>query len=258
MWRLGATLARLQHRDERVCVSINRGARQRPVVLALQAVSWLGNGIFWYALMLALLIADPSGAALPVLHMAFAGAVCTCCYKMVKHSTGASAVQQTPWSRGREVLIALASSGRRPRGRVTVIACALSGLWVILVPFTVVAVCASRSGCTTRTTPRRRGPGALIAAGPFAVAEPRHLLDGGDRFQLGGHRSQPRVASRRAFAELARVRQVARRPAMMRSERSQVPHGASMPLRRGRWRRGGGVVEGTRRPLAIASSVTLP
>jgi undecaprenyl-diphosphatase len=87
MWRLDATLARLQHWDERVCVRINRGARQRPVVLCLQAVSWLGDGIFWYALMLALLVADPSGAAMPVLHMAFAGAVCTCCYKMVKRGT---------------------------------------------------------------------------------------------------------------------------------------------------------------------------
>lgn len=87
MWRFDATLARLQHWDERVCLRINRGARRRPVVLCLQAVSWLGNGIFWYALMLALLVSDPSGAALPVLHMAFVGAVCTCCYKMVKRST---------------------------------------------------------------------------------------------------------------------------------------------------------------------------
>lgn len=87
MWRLDATLARLQSWDERVCVRINRGARQRPVVLVLQALSWLGNGIFWYALMLALLIADPAGSALAVLHMVFAGAVCTCCYKMVKHTT---------------------------------------------------------------------------------------------------------------------------------------------------------------------------
>jgi len=85
--RLDAALARLQHWDELLCVRVNRGARQRPVVLLLQAVSWLGNGIFWYALMLALLIADMHGAAMPVLHMGFAGAVCTCCYKMVKRST---------------------------------------------------------------------------------------------------------------------------------------------------------------------------
>ena len=87
MWRLDATLARLQYWDERVCVRINRGARQQPVLVCLQTVSWLGNGVFWYALMLALLLADAHGAALPVLHMAFVGAVCTCCYKMVKRTT---------------------------------------------------------------------------------------------------------------------------------------------------------------------------
>jgi len=87
IWRLDAAIARLQYWDERVCVRVNRGSQQRAVVLAFQAVSWLGNGLFWYALMLALLLADPRGAALPVLHMAFVGAVCTCCYKMVKRST---------------------------------------------------------------------------------------------------------------------------------------------------------------------------
>lgn len=88
--RLDGALARLQELDERLCVGLNRSTRQRPVVLALRGVSWLGNGIFWYALMLALLLGDAHGAALPVLHMAFVGAVCTCCYKMVKRSTARS------------------------------------------------------------------------------------------------------------------------------------------------------------------------
>jgi len=87
IWRLDAAIARLQYWDELLCVRFNRGAQHRPVVLAFQAVSWLGNGIFWYALMLALLLADAHGAAMPVVHMAFVGAVCTCCYKMVKHHT---------------------------------------------------------------------------------------------------------------------------------------------------------------------------
>ena len=77
IWHLDAAIARLQHWDERVCVRVNRGARQRPVVLLLQGISWLGNGIFWYALMLALLLAETREAAMPVLHMAFVGAVCT-------------------------------------------------------------------------------------------------------------------------------------------------------------------------------------
>jgi undecaprenyl-diphosphatase len=87
MSRLDAALARIQRWDELLCVRVNRRVRQWPVLVLLQAVSWLGNGVFWYALMLALLLADAHGAALPVLHMAFVGAVCTCCYKMVKRST---------------------------------------------------------------------------------------------------------------------------------------------------------------------------
>ena len=82
-----AMLARIQHWDELLSVGVNRRVRHRPVVAVLRAVSWLGNGIFWYALMLGLLLAHADAAALPVLHMAFAGAVCTCCYKMVKRST---------------------------------------------------------------------------------------------------------------------------------------------------------------------------
>lgn len=87
MSRLDAALARIQRWDELLCVRVNRRVRQWPVLVLLQVVSWLGNGVFWYALMLALLLADAHGAALPVLHMAFVGAVCTCCYKMVKRST---------------------------------------------------------------------------------------------------------------------------------------------------------------------------
>jgi undecaprenyl-diphosphatase len=87
MSRLDAALARIQRWDELLCVRVNRRVRQWPVLAFFQAVSWLGNGVFWYALMLALLLADAHGAALPVLHMAFVGAVCTCRYKMVKRST---------------------------------------------------------------------------------------------------------------------------------------------------------------------------
>jgi undecaprenyl-diphosphatase len=87
MSRLDAALARIQRWDELLCVRVNRGARWRPVVLFLQGVSWLGNGIFWYGLMLGLLLDDMYGAALPVLHMVFVGAVCAGCYKMVKHRT---------------------------------------------------------------------------------------------------------------------------------------------------------------------------
>jgi undecaprenyl-diphosphatase len=142
MWRLDATLARLLHWDQRVSVRINRGARQRPVVVSLQAVSWLGNGVFWYALMLALLLADAHGAALPVLHMAFVGAVCTCCYKMVKRTT----VRARPYQANPLVLAGASALDRFsfPSGHTlhavafSLVACAYyPALEMLLWPFTL-------------------------------------------------------------------------------------------------------------------------
>lgn len=177
IWRLDAALARLQHLDELVCVRINRGARQRPVVLALQAVSWLGNGIFWYALMLALLVAERHGAAMPVLHMAFVGAVCTCCYKMVKHST----VRSRPYQVNPLVSANAAVLDRFsfPSGHTlhaiafSLVACSYyPGLWIVLWPFTLVTAISRVALGLHYPSDVLAGAalGALIAAGSFAFA----------------------------------------------------------------------------------------
>jgi undecaprenyl-diphosphatase len=138
-----AMLARIQHWDERLSVGVNRRARHRAVVMVLRAVSWLGNGIFWYALMLCLLVAHADAAALPVLHMVFAGAVCTCCYKMVKRTT----VRMRPFEANPLVLARAAVLDRFsfPSGHTlhavafSFVACAYyPGLWIVLWPFTVV------------------------------------------------------------------------------------------------------------------------
>jgi len=177
MWRLDAALSRLQYWDERLCVRVNRGARQRPVVLVLQAVSWLGNGLFWYALMLALLLADAHGAAMPVLHMAFVGAVCTCCYKMVKHST----VRSRPYQVNPLVSAGAAVLDRFsfPSGHTlhaiafSLVACAYyPGLWIILWPFALVtAVSRVALGLHYPSDVIAGGAlGALIAAASFLIA----------------------------------------------------------------------------------------
>ena len=177
IWRLDAAIARLQHWDERVCVRVNRGARQRPVVLLLQGISWLGNGIFWYALMLALLLAETRDAAMPVLHMAFVGAVCTCCYKMVKHST----VRSRPYQVNPLVSANAAVLDRFsfPSGHTlhaiafTLIACSYyPGLWVILAPFTLLtAVSRVALGLHYPSDVIAGGAlGGLIAGASFLIA----------------------------------------------------------------------------------------
>ena len=87
MSRIEATLRELLRWDRALCVQLNGALRYEPLLRAFRALSWLGNGIFWYALMLALLVIHRGEAVLPVLHMVFVGVVCTASYKMLKRGT---------------------------------------------------------------------------------------------------------------------------------------------------------------------------
>ena len=177
MWRLDGALARLQYWDELLCVRFNHGTRQRPVVRSLQVVSWLGNGIFWYGLMLALLLADAQRNAAAVLHMAFVGAVCTACYKMVKRST----VRHRPYQVNPEVLAnaAVLDHFSFPSGHTlhavafTLVACKhFPALWTLLVPFTLLTAASRVALGLHYPSDVIAGAllGALIAAASFAIA----------------------------------------------------------------------------------------
>jgi len=87
MPRPDGTLARLQHWDALLCERSNRWVRAPSLLAILRGVSWLGNGIFWYGLLLALLLREPRAAALPALHLIFVGLVCTAAYKLLKAGT---------------------------------------------------------------------------------------------------------------------------------------------------------------------------
>ena len=87
MSRLDPAFARIQRWDERVCVRMNRALRYATVLPVFRAVSWLGNGIFWYSLMLALLLQHGGQAVQPVVHMVLVGIVCTLAYKILKRGT---------------------------------------------------------------------------------------------------------------------------------------------------------------------------
>ena len=87
MSRLDGTIDSLRRCDEWLCRRMNRGLRYGVLLHFFRAVSWLGNGLFWYALMLALLVRDVAEALQPVLHMAIVGAASTATYSVLKRST---------------------------------------------------------------------------------------------------------------------------------------------------------------------------
>jgi undecaprenyl-diphosphatase len=80
-------LVLIQRWDRTLCVRLNGTLRFSVVLHGFRAVSWLGDGIFWYALMLALLLQQGRGAATAVVHMVCVGFVCTAVYKALKRST---------------------------------------------------------------------------------------------------------------------------------------------------------------------------
>jgi undecaprenyl-diphosphatase len=147
------------------------------VLLAFRAISWLGNGIFWYALMLALLLADARGAALPVLHMAFVGAVCTATYKMVKRGT----LRPRPFHAHTHIAARAPTldTFSFPSGHTlhavafTLIACAhYPRLWPILAPFTLLTALSRVALGLHYPTDVLAGAalGAIIAGASFAIA----------------------------------------------------------------------------------------
>jgi undecaprenyl-diphosphatase len=87
MPRLDGTLQAIQRWDERTCAHLNRAIRFRALLHLFRAISWLGNGVFWYGLMLALLLVHGTEAAIPVAHMAVTGLVCTFLYRLLKKGT---------------------------------------------------------------------------------------------------------------------------------------------------------------------------
>lgn len=87
MPRLDGTLQVIQRWDASACARLNRAIRVRPLLHLFRGVSWLGDGVFWYGLMLALLVVNGAEAALAVVHMAAAGLVCTLTYRLLKQGT---------------------------------------------------------------------------------------------------------------------------------------------------------------------------
>jgi undecaprenyl-diphosphatase len=87
MSRLDSGLERLRLWDHALCIRFNSAVRIAFVRWAFRLVSRLGDGIFWYILMLVLLAAGGTQAFIPVAHMAATGFACTLVYKWLKSKT---------------------------------------------------------------------------------------------------------------------------------------------------------------------------
>jgi undecaprenyl-diphosphatase len=73
--------------DEAWCVRLNRASSVRWLRLLLRASSRLGDGVFWYCLMAAILLSSGGAAAVPVLRMALVGVLGVVLYKWLKQRT---------------------------------------------------------------------------------------------------------------------------------------------------------------------------
>lgn len=80
-------LQRIQTWDEAWCLRFNRANTIPLVHHVFHPISRLGDGIFWYGLMLWLLVQYHAPAIQPVLHMIAVGAVSTLVYKWLKRKT---------------------------------------------------------------------------------------------------------------------------------------------------------------------------
>jgi len=87
MSRLESSIERLRVWDSALCIRVNGAVRIAPVCTLFRVVSRLGDGVFWYSLMLALLAVGGASALAPIGRMAGTGLVCTLIYKWLKSKT---------------------------------------------------------------------------------------------------------------------------------------------------------------------------
>lgn len=94
--------------DRRWVRRINSGCKYRGVRSLFGLVSRLGDGSFWYLLMLVLLCVDPLNTYKPVLHMALAGGVGTLVYKWLKQQ----ASRPRPFCHDQQIVLSIAPLDR--------------------------------------------------------------------------------------------------------------------------------------------------
>lgn len=94
---------RMQAVDSAVCVTVSHTNQYRIIRDVFRVVSRLGDGVFWYTLMLGILLFEQAEGIKPVLHMLLAGGTGTLIYKWLKLKTSRLRpyqVHQDVWAAG--------------------------------------------------------------------------------------------------------------------------------------------------------------
>lgn len=86
-YKMRLYLHRMHQLDSHVCVAVNHTSQYRLIRDSFRLASRLGDGVFWYVLMIGILITQGADGVTPVIHMGVAGLVGTLLYKWLKGKT---------------------------------------------------------------------------------------------------------------------------------------------------------------------------
>ena len=86
-YKMRSYLNSMHRLDSNLCIAVNQTSQVRLIRDLFRLVSRLGDGLFWYSLMLLILLFEGGDGLLPVLHMALAGLSGTLLYKWLKGKT---------------------------------------------------------------------------------------------------------------------------------------------------------------------------
>lgn len=85
--RMRMYISRMNHIDSALCVKVSQVSQYRLVRDWFRLMSRLGDGVFWYAMLLGILLVQGEAAWLPVLHIVVTGLLGTLIYKWLKGKT---------------------------------------------------------------------------------------------------------------------------------------------------------------------------
>jgi undecaprenyl-diphosphatase len=86
-YKMRLYLNRMHRFDSSLCLAVNHTSQYRLIRDFFRVISRLGDGVFWYALMIGILIIKGAEGTFPVVHMLLAGGVGTLLYKWLKGKT---------------------------------------------------------------------------------------------------------------------------------------------------------------------------